>query len=103
MMNDLEVFCFHQYNKSIYPVYTGRFLPPSDWSMVMHFRACCEKHTNQQFTVHRDVENSVPLHADIPCTSKRYSDLPSEAVLQEYLQFTYKYFLLVPPFTGLLL
>jgi hypothetical protein len=28
------------------------------------------------------------------------NDLPLKAVLRKYLQFTYKYFLLLPPFTG---
>jgi hypothetical protein len=46
------------------------------------------------------VENAVPLHTDIPRTSGRGCDLPFEAVLQEYLQFSYKYFLLVLPFRG---
>jgi hypothetical protein len=41
------------------------------------------------------VENAVPLHVDIPRTSGRGSNLPFEGVLQEYLQFPYKYFLLV--------
>jgi hypothetical protein len=41
------------------------------------------------------VENAVPLHADSSCTSGRGSDLPYEAVLQEYLQFPHKYFLSV--------
>jgi hypothetical protein len=40
------------------------------------------------------VENAVPLHADIPCTGGRGSGVPFEAVLQEYLQFPYEYFLL---------
>jgi hypothetical protein len=40
-------------------------------------------------------ENAGPLHEDIPRTGGRNSDLPFEAVLQEYLQFPYKYFLLV--------
>jgi hypothetical protein len=31
------------------------------------------------------VENAIHLHADIPCTCGRGSDLPFEAVLQEYL------------------
>jgi hypothetical protein len=44
------------------------------------------------------VENAVPLHADIPRTGGRSSDLPFEAVLQEYLQFPYEYVLLVLPF-----
>jgi hypothetical protein len=34
-----------------------------------------------------DVENSVPLHVDIPHTHRRVSDLPFEAVLEEYFQF----------------
>jgi hypothetical protein len=42
-----------------------------------------------------DVENAVPLHVDIPRTSRRGSDLPYEAILQEYLQLPYDYFLLV--------
>jgi hypothetical protein len=50
------------------------------------------------------VENAVPLNVDIPCTSRRDSDLPFEAVLREYLQFPYEYFLLaLLPFGGLLL
>jgi hypothetical protein len=44
------------------------------------------------------VENAVPLHADTHRTGGRGSDLPSEAVLPEYLQFPYEYFLLVLPF-----
>jgi hypothetical protein len=43
------------------------------------------------------VENSVPLHVDIPCTGGRQSDLPFEAVQQEYLKFPYEYFLSVLP------
>jgi cbb3-type cytochrome oxidase subunit 3 len=35
------------------------------------------------------------LHADIPRTGGKGSDLAFEAVLQEYLQFPYEYFLLV--------
>jgi hypothetical protein len=46
------------------------------------------------------VENAVPLYADIPRTSGKGSDVPFEAVLQEYLQFPYEYFLLVLPFGG---
>jgi hypothetical protein len=47
------------------------------------------------------VENTVPLYVDIPHPSRRGSDLPFEAVLQEYLQFYYKYFLLaLLPFGG---
>jgi hypothetical protein len=41
------------------------------------------------------VENAVLLHINIPHTSGRYSDLPSEAVLQEYLQFPCECFILV--------
>jgi hypothetical protein len=39
--------------------------------------------------------NAVPLHVDIPRTGKIGSDLPFEAVLQEYFQFPYEYFLLI--------
>jgi hypothetical protein len=47
------------------------------------------------------VENVVPLHADIPRTGGRGSDLLFEAVMQEYLQFPYEYFILVLlPFGG---
>jgi hypothetical protein len=47
------------------------------------------------------VENAVPLHVDIPRTGGRGSDLPFEAVLQEYLTLPYKNFLLVLlPFGG---
>jgi hypothetical protein len=46
------------------------------------------------------VENCVPLYVDVPCTSGRVSDLPFEAVLQEYFQFPYEYFLLVLTFRG---
>jgi hypothetical protein len=45
-------------------------------------------------------ENAVPLHVDIPRTGRRGSDLPFEAVLQEYLQFPYEYFPLVLLFGG---
>jgi hypothetical protein len=41
------------------------------------------------------VENAAHLHVEIPCTGGRGSDLPFEAVLQEYLQFPYEYFVLV--------
>jgi hypothetical protein len=41
------------------------------------------------------VENAVSLHEGIHRTGRRGSDLPFEAVLQEYLQFPHKYFLLV--------
>jgi hypothetical protein len=46
------------------------------------------------------VESAAPLHADIPRTGGKGSDLPFEDVLQEYLQFPYDYFLLVLPFRG---
>jgi hypothetical protein len=46
------------------------------------------------------VENAVPLHLDIPRTGGRGFDLPFEAVLQEYSQFPYEYFILVLPFGG---
>jgi hypothetical protein len=39
------------------------------------------------------VEDAIPLLLDIPRTSGIGSDLPFEAVLQEYLQFPYEYFL----------
>jgi hypothetical protein len=42
----------------------------------------------------------MPLHVDIPRTGGGGSDLPFEAVLHEYLRFTYEYFLLVLPFLG---
>jgi hypothetical protein len=45
-------------------------------------------------------ENAVHLHVDIPRTGGRGSHLPFEAVLKEYLQFSYEYFPLV---RGLLL
>jgi hypothetical protein len=32
---------------------------------------------------------------DIPCTGRRHSKLPFDAVLLEYMQFSYKYFILV--------
>jgi hypothetical protein len=44
--------------------------------------------------------DALPLHADISRTDRRGSDLPFKAVLQEYLQFLYKYFRLFPPFGG---
>jgi hypothetical protein len=40
------------------------------------------------------------LHVDIPRIGGRGSDLPFEAVLQEYLEFSYDYFILVLPFGG---
>jgi hypothetical protein len=43
-------------------------------------------------------ENAVPVHVEIPWTGSSY--LPYEAVLQGYLQFPYKYFLLVLLFRG---
>jgi hypothetical protein len=47
------------------------------------------------------LENAVPLHVDIPRTGRGGSDLSFEALLQEYLQFPYEYFLLVLlPFGG---
>jgi hypothetical protein len=49
------------------------------------------------------VENAVPLHVDIPRKGGRGSDLRFEAVLQDYLQFPYEYFLLVLPFGGVTL
>jgi hypothetical protein len=39
------------------------------------------------------VGNAVPLHAHIPRSGGRGSDLSSESVMQEYLQFPYEYFL----------
>jgi hypothetical protein len=36
-----------------------------------------------------DVQNAVHLHVDVPRTGGTGSDLPFEAVLQEYLQFPY--------------
>jgi hypothetical protein len=42
-----------------------------------------------------DVENSIPLHVDIPRIGIRGSDLPFQTVLQEYLQFPYEHFLVV--------
>jgi hypothetical protein len=44
------------------------------------------------------VENAVPLHLDILCTGGKGSDLPFEAVLQEYSKFPYEYFFVVLPF-----
>jgi hypothetical protein len=41
------------------------------------------------------VENVVPVHVDIPGNGGRGSDLPLEAVKQEYLQFPYEYVLLL--------
>jgi hypothetical protein len=55
-------------------------------------------HLCSQFT--GDVENAVPLHVDIPRTNGKCSELPHEAVLQEYLQLPYQYFLLVLQFGG---
>jgi hypothetical protein len=37
------------------------------------------------------VEYAVHLHVDVPHTGGRGSDLPFEAVLQEYLHFPYEY------------
>jgi hypothetical protein len=45
-----------------------------------------------------DAENGIYLHADITVTDRNGSDLPFEAVLQEYLQFPYEYLLLILPF-----
>jgi hypothetical protein len=53
-----------------------------------------------QFRDHRTCSNAVPLHVNIPRTDGRDSDLPSEAVVQEYLQFPNEYFLLVLSFGG---
>jgi hypothetical protein len=44
------------------------------------------------------VENAVPLHVDISRKAGRDSDLRFETVLQEYLRFSYKYFLSVLSF-----
>jgi hypothetical protein len=41
------------------------------------------------------VENAVAVHIDISRTGRRGSDLPFQAVLQEYFQFPYEYFPLV--------
>jgi hypothetical protein len=49
------------------------------------------------------VENAVPVHVGIPPTGGRGSDLPFEAVLLEYLQFPFEYFLLVLPFVNFVL
>jgi hypothetical protein len=46
-------------------------------------------------TDHWRCQNACPLHVDIPRTDGSGSDLPFEAVLQEYLQFPNEYFLLV--------
>jgi hypothetical protein len=46
------------------------------------------------------VENSAPLHAHISRSSGRCYDLSFEAVLQEYLQFPYEYYLFALPFWG---
>jgi hypothetical protein len=43
------------------------------------------------------------VHVDIPRTGGKGSDLPSEVVLQEYLQFPLEYFLLVLSFGSYLL
>jgi hypothetical protein len=40
-----------------------------------------------------DIGNAVHLHVDIPRTGGKGSDLLFEAVLQEYFQFPYEYFL----------
>jgi hypothetical protein len=45
---------------------------------------------NEVVTFHRSqevLENTAPLHVDIPCTGEINLDLAFEAVLQEYLQF----------------
>jgi hypothetical protein len=46
------------------------------------------------------VENSVPLHVDIPRTGGRGFNLPYKDALQEYLKFPYECFLSVLPFEG---
>jgi hypothetical protein len=49
----------------------------------------------------RGLGNAVPLHVDIPHTSGRGFDLPSEDALQEYFKFLYECFLSVLlPFEG---
>jgi hypothetical protein len=45
------------------------------------------------FTDDRGVENTVPLHVDIPRIGGREFDLPSEGALQEYLKFPCESFL----------
>jgi hypothetical protein len=67
------------------------------WQPVM-FRMKGSSYLCSQIT--GGVENVVPLHVDFPHTSGRGSDLPFEDVLQEYLQLSYNYFLLVLPFRG---
>jgi hypothetical protein len=58
--------------------------------------------SNSQIT--RGDENAIPLQVDIPRSGGRSSDLPFEAVLHEYLQFPYEYFILILLlFAGLLL
>jgi hypothetical protein len=44
------------------------------------------------------VENTIPLHVDIPCPGERGFDLPSEDAVQVYLKFPYECFLSVRPF-----
>jgi hypothetical protein len=62
------------------------------WWLIM-FRTKGSSYLYSQIT--GGVENAAPLHVDIPYTRGRCSDLSFEAVLQEYLQFSYEYFLLV--------
>jgi hypothetical protein len=48
---------------------------------------------NEVATIYRSqiLKNAVILHVGIPCFSRRHSDLTSEVVLQEYLQFHCKW------------
>jgi hypothetical protein len=55
----------------------------------------CSEWSSYNSQIIEGVENAVPLHRDIPRAGGRCSDFPFEAVLQQYLQFPYEYFLLV--------
>jgi hypothetical protein len=55
---------------------------------------------NEVVTIHRSqgvLKMLSHLHVDFPHTGRRGCDQPFKAVLQEYLQIPYKYFLLVLP------
>jgi hypothetical protein len=94
-----------------YPV-TGLHATKYQYTEVLTFidrcTAVCDTHTNfadesMPVTVHRSqmvLQNAIPLHEDIPRTSGGGPNLPFQAVLQEYFQFPYEYFLLVLPFGG---